>query len=93
MSALIRQIKITHPVGLHARPAVKFTKLAKTFTADISIRGLPEGKFADAKSVAKVMGLKLKSGRDIEISADGSDAENALRALGGLVERNFDEGA
>ena len=27
-------VLITHEVGLHARPSVKFTKLAKTFAAD-----------------------------------------------------------
>ena len=26
-------VRITHPTGLHARPAVKLTKLAKTFPA------------------------------------------------------------
>ena len=28
------EVTITHPTGLHARPAVKLTKLAKAFPAD-----------------------------------------------------------
>ncbi len=84
-------LKITHPTGLHARPAVKLTKLAKTFDAAIRLRGLPAGDWVDAKSIVKVMGLKLKTGTEVEILAEGGDAEAAIDALGGLVTRNFDE--
>ncbi len=84
-------LKITHPTGLHARPAVKLTKLAKTFNAAIRLRGLPDGAWVDAKSIVKVMGLKLKTGTEVEILAEGGDAEAAIAAIGGLVTRNFDE--
>ena len=43
MTALRTEVVITHPTGLHARPAVKFTKLAKTFAAEIRLRGVPDG--------------------------------------------------
>lgn len=85
------QLTITHPTGLHARPAVKLTKLAKLFDADIRLRGLPAGEWVDAKSIVKVMALKLKSGTVIEIEAAGAGAEEAIAGLAGLVERNFDE--
>ena len=32
-------IVITHQVGLHARPSVKLTKLAKSFQCEIRVRG------------------------------------------------------
>ena len=38
MTALRTEVLITHPTGLHARPAVKLTKLAKTFPAEIRLR-------------------------------------------------------
>ena len=41
MTALRTEVVITHPTGLHARPAVKFTKLAKTFPAEIRLRRAP----------------------------------------------------
>lgn len=86
-------VTITHATGLHARPAVTFTKLAKTFTGtDIRIRGSADAAWTDAKSIVKVMKLKLRSGTILEIEAEGSDAETALKALKGLVERDFDEG-
>jgi phosphocarrier protein len=91
MSALSDRVTITHPTGLHARPAVKFTKLAKTFPAVIRVRGAPDAAWVDAKSIVKVMALKLRSGAVLELEAEGADADAALRALRGLVERGFDE--
>lgn len=85
------QLTITHPIGLHARPAVKLTKLAKSFAADIRLRGLPDGDWVDAKSIVKVMALKLRTGTEVEIEAVGAGADAAIADLAGLVERRFDE--
>lgn len=84
-------VTITHPTGLHARPAVKLTKLAKSFPAEIRIRGVPDGSWVNAKSIVKVMGLKIRSGAAVEFEVRGDAAADALDALIGLVERNFDE--
>lgn len=91
MSAFTVAVQITHPTGLHARPAVKFTKLAKTFEADIRVKGKADAPWVDAKSIVKVMGLKLRTGTTLELQAEGEGAEAALDALKDLVERNFDE--
>jgi len=91
MSTARGTVTITHPTGLHARPAVKLTKLAKTFPADIRLRGGPDGPWVNAKSIVKVMGLKIRSGAELELEASGEAADDALSALVGLVERNFDE--
>ena len=47
-------VEITHDVGLHARPSVKLTKLAKRFSARIEIAADSEGPWIDAKSIVKV---------------------------------------
>lgn len=85
-------VLITNPTGLHARPAVKFTKLAKTFKAQVHV--LPAGRpdWVDAKSIVKVMALKTPGNTLIAIKAEGDDAETAVAALVALVERSFDEG-
>jgi phosphocarrier protein len=85
-------IEITNPTGLHARPAVKLTKLAKTF-ADASIQvALAEGgPWIDAKSVVKIMALKAARGAVLHIRAGGAQAAEALAALTALVRRDFDE--
>lgn len=91
MTALRTEVVITHPTGLHARPAVKLTKLAKTFPAEIRLRRVPDGEWVDAKSVVKVMGLKFRTGTMVELEARGEAAEAALAELRALVERDFDE--
>lgn len=93
MTAVKTSVTITHPIGLHARPAVKLTKLAKSFAAEIRLRGAPDGQWVDAKSIVKVMGLKLRTGTVLEMEAKGDAAAPALAALQSLVERNFDEAA
>ena len=93
MTPVRAEVTITHPTGLHARPAVKFTKLAKSFPADIHLRRVPDGDWVDAKSIVKVMGLKFRTGTRIELEAAGEAAEAALAELKALVERDFDEGA
>jgi phosphocarrier protein HPr len=91
MAAAKATLTITHPTGLHARPAVKLTKLAKTFPATIRLRPLPDGAWIDAKSIVKVMALKLRTGTLIELEAEGEAADAAIAELSGLVTRDFDE--
>lgn len=84
-------IEITNPTGLHARPAVKMTKLAKSFTAKVQLAFDAAGPWIDAKSVVKVMALKAPKGAVLHFTADGADAEGAVAALVDLVKRDFDE--
>ena len=91
MSRASTTVVIAHPTGLHARPAVKLTRLAKGFESQIVLR--PEGQetWIDAKSIVKVMALKLRTGSRMDLAAEGADAPAAIEALQALVERNFDE--
>lgn len=82
---------LAHEAGLHARPSVKLTKLAKSFAASIEIAVTAEGPWTDAKSVAKVMAMKAPRNSELQIRATGSDADAAIAALIDLVNRDFDE--
>jgi phosphocarrier protein len=84
-------VLLTHPVGLHARPSVKLTKLAKTFRSTIEIGTAPEGPWIDAKSIVKVMAAKVPQGSHLHVRAAGADAGDAVAALIGLVEGDFGE--
>jgi phosphocarrier protein HPr len=87
------QVEIKHAVGLHARPSVKFTKLAKTFAADVEMALTADGPWVDAKSIVKVMATKAPKGTVLYLRAGGEGAESAVKALVDLVERDFDEAA
>jgi phosphocarrier protein len=85
------EVLLTHAAGLHARPSVKLTKLAKTFRAKVELGAGPNGPWIDAKSIVKVMAAKVPQGSRLHLRAAGADADAAVAALVGLVERDFDE--
>ncbi len=83
--------ELTHEIGLHARPAVKLTQLAATFASRIELRAGEDGDWVDAKSIVKVMRLKVRTGATLHFRAEGADAGGALAALLDLVARGFDD--
>lgn len=85
----MQQIEVTiqHPAGLHARPASDFVQLANQFTSKITISY--RDKAVNAKSILGILTLGASNGAKINISAEGTDAQQALDALQTLVENNF----
>jgi len=84
-------ILMTHDVGLHARPSVKLTKLAKGYASEIEIAAAPEGPWIDAKSIVKVMAMKARRDTIMHVRARGADAGGAVTALLALIEHDFDD--
>jgi phosphocarrier protein len=80
---------LTNDVGLHARPSVKLTQLAKRFGASIEFALDSAGPWVDAKSPVKVMRFKAAKGATLHFRASGPDASAALAAILALVERGF----
>lgn len=83
---------IHHPTGLHARPAAQFVKMAASFPCAITLRNLTTHKpAANAKSVLSVLTQGVNQGHEVELTAEGERAEEALAALQALVASNFGE--
>ena len=82
-------VMLVHAVGMHARPAVKLTKLAKRFSAKIAVRVSGAADWIDAKSIAKVMAMRASPHSIIEFEARGADAQAAVNALVSLVALDF----
>ena len=80
---------IRNKLGLHARPAAMFVKLANTFQSEVWVEF--EEDEVNGKSIMGLMMLAAPSGSEIYVSAKGEDAEAALLALGNLVEGGFEE--
>jgi phosphocarrier protein HPr len=85
-----RAAKIRNRLGLHARAAVKFVQLASKFKAEIKV--IKDGTDVNGKSIMGLLTLVAAFGMEIVIVAEGSDAEQAVAALGALVDGGFDEG-
>ncbi len=86
---VVRTVDICNARGLHARASAKFVKLASTFDAEVTVSR--EGQTVDARSIMGLMMLAAGQGCEIEIAAEGPEAESALAALVELVEARFDE--
>jgi phosphocarrier protein len=85
------EVEVKHGVGLHARPSVTFTRLAKSFPCSIEIAVNGSDVWLNGKSIIKIMGARIRKGSILKIRADGILAEEAIRVLRELIERNFDE--
>lgn len=83
-------LKIINAVGLHARPASEFVKLAAKFMSRISIRNITRASgTVDAKSILSVLTLGVEKDHEIELSTEGEDELQALHALRELIESDF----
>jgi len=84
------EVRIVNRLGLHARAAAKLVSLASTFASDIQLER--EGRVVNAKSIMGVMMLAASQGTALKLMADGSDEQEAVRALADLVNDYFGEG-
>ncbi len=84
-----RSVTIRNELGLHARPAAKFVRLASSFKSAVEVER--EGQAVNGKSIMGVMMLSAECGAVVTIRADGDDAEAAVEALHRLVDGGFDE--
>ena len=80
---------LTHVGGLHARPSIKLTQLAKRFDAAVWIAVAEHGPWTDAKSIARVMAMKTPHMATLYFMAEGEGADDAANALARLVESDF----
>ena len=87
---LRKEFTINNKLGLHARPAAMFVKLANGFESEIWVG--QDDEQVNGKSIMGLMMLAAAGGSQISISAEGGDATQAIDALGGLVEGGFEEG-
>jgi len=87
------KITVTHTAGLHARPAALFVQTASKFKSDIKVQNVTdESALVNAKSILSVLTLGVTQNHEIEITAEGDDASEALIALEALIKDNFGEG-
>lgn len=81
--ALTRQLRVTLPHGLHARPAATVAHRVRSFDAEVLV--LAHGRRARARSAVSLMSLGLRCGDPVVLEATGADAGTALDALEPLI--------
>ena len=78
---------IKDPEGIHARPAGLLVKLATGFSSVITIQ--KEEKTADAKRIFAIMGLGVKQGQQIIVTAQGADEDKAIKEIELFLKENL----
>ncbi|AKW10682.1 fused PTS fructose transporter subunit IIA/HPr protein [Salmonella enterica] len=80
--------------GLHARPGTMLVNTIKQFNSKITVTNLyGTGKPANGRSLMKVVALGVKKGHRLRFTAQGEDAEQALKAIGDAIAAGLGEGA
>jgi phosphocarrier protein HPr len=83
------RVRIRNRMGMHARPAAEFVKLAGRYRSEITLsRGELE---VNGKSIMGVLMLAAEQGVELLIRGKGEDAEAAVDALASLVRNGFGE--
>jgi phosphocarrier protein len=80
---------LVNKLGLHARAAASFVKIASSYQCDITVRY--GDKTVSGKSIMQMMMLAAARGSTLEITADGPREEEALRELSELIRNRFGE--
>ncbi len=89
MAVIERAAQIVNPLGMHARPAAEFVKVANRFRSNVEVR--KDDLTVNGKSIMGVMMLAAERGSSLIIKTDGDDAGEAMEALLALVADGFHE--
>ncbi len=84
-----REIEIVNRLGMHARAAAAFVKLAARFRSNIEVER--NGDRVNGKSIMGLMMLAAARGSTVTLVCNGPDAEEAAAALEGLIRERFGE--
>jgi phosphocarrier protein len=86
-----RAFTIRNKLGLHARPSAQLTQTASRFQCEVFIA--KDARRVNAKSIMGVMMLAAGAGSVVTIEATGSDEDQAVQAIGELIDGGFGEAA
>lgn len=86
---MTKEFLVSNKLGIHARPAAMFVKVANRFTCDIFVE--KDGEKVNGKSIMGLMMLAAGPGCKLKVHAEGHDALQALSEIETLLTRKFDE--
>jgi len=84
-----KEVTIVNRLGLHARPAAMFVRIASRHRAEIWVS--KEGEEVNGKSIMGLMMLAAGQGSKLRIRCDGPDADKAIEELEELIKKGFNE--
>src|SRR5260221_14269580 len=86
---MTKEFLVINKLGIHARPAAMFVKVANRFNCNIFVE--KDGEKVNGKSIMGLMMLAAGPGSKLKVHAEGHDASQALSEIETLLNRKFDE--
>ncbi len=86
---ITKDMVVVNKLGVHARPAAMFVKVANKFESEIFVE--KDGETVNGKSIMGLMMLAAGPGSKLHVRAAGPDANQAINELESLLKRKFDE--
>jgi phosphotransferase system HPr (HPr) family protein len=84
------RILVINEVGLHARPAAVFVRMASQYKCAIQVRNNTLGsEWVNAKSILSVLTLGVERDQEVALRLDGQDEDEAADAILGLIQSDF----
>lgn len=86
---ITKTLTVQNKLGIHARPAAQFVRVASRFQADVTV--VKDDESVDGKSIMGLMMLAVGWGAEIMVTADGPDEAETIAALEELINGKFGE--
>ena len=84
-----KEITIINRLGLHARPAAMFVRIASRHRSEVWVE--KEGEQINGKSIMGLMMLAAGQGSKLTIRCEGPDADKVMEELEELIRQKFNE--
>ena len=84
-----KDITIVNRLGLHARPAAMFVRIASRYRCEVWVA--KEGEEVNGKSIMGLMMLAAGQGSKLHVRCEGADASRAMHELEELIKCKFNE--
>jgi phosphocarrier protein len=84
-----KEVTIINRLGLHARPAAMFVRIASRYRSEVWVS--KEGEQINGKSIMGLMMLAAGQGSKLLIKCEGPDADKVIEELEELIQKKFNE--
>ena len=84
--AISKELTVVASVGLHARPAAEFVKLAQQFNGSVKIE--KNDNQVDGKSMIGILKLAIKQGESFLLILDGENEDDFMRSFEEIINKD-----
>ena len=84
-----KEITVINRLGLHARPAAMFVRIANRYRSEVWVE--KEGEQINGNSIMGLMMLAAGQGSKLIIRCEGPDADKVMEELEDLILKKFNE--